>query len=332
MLSAMSSAASRKSQKKRKGRAEVVVTVVMGACASKSESPQPQPPTDGSDHCDACGENLNPHPLGVTPRFQPCRHALCTACLRNLATDDNFVHGVGFRCPALGRILPPFDECDAPRALCTTVISPGAFLPYLGGSPYPLPYLARETPEVAGYIRYHEALQSCSVCGEFRGLTTEAQEWYRPSDTSRCRHDLCGSCQRGIVSAFIERGPEAGPKLICPAIDGPDDTRCTVPILPQSLLQALGTDMYQSLRNTLDARSPSGTSSVQFIKKHCRRCPKCKVPVMRAGGCSHMYCSQCDIVWCWDCCKVYFDEDEYEHSRLDRFLNMRRCRCGYRDE
>ena len=240
MLSAMSSAASRKSQKKRKGRAEVVVTVVMGACASKSESPQPQPPTDGSDHCDACGENLTPHPLGVTPRFQPCRHALCTACLRNLATDDNFVHGVGFRCPALGRILPPFDECDAPRALCTTVISPGAFLPYLGGSPYPLTYLARETPEVAGYIRYHEAMQSCSVCGEFRGLTTEAQEWYRPSDTSRCRHYLCGSCQRGIVSAFIERGPEAGPKLICPAIDGPDDTRCTVPILPQSLYASPG--------------------------------------------------------------------------------------------
>ena len=39
------------------------------------------------------------------------------------------------------------------------------------------------------------------------------------------------------------------------------------------------------------------------VNKHARRCPRCKTPVIKAGGCNHMTCGneECRADFCWLC-------------------------------
>ena len=40
--------------------------------------------------------------------------------------------------------------------------------------------------------------------------------------------------------------------------------------------------------------------------KAVKFCPRCRVRVERAAGCSHMMCPRCGFQWCWLCGKAYF--------------------------
>jgi ariadne-1 len=41
--------------------------------------------------------------------------------------------------------------------------------------------------------------------------------------------------------------------------------------------------------------------SKEWIKNNTKACPRCKVPVQKDGGCSHMRCKQCYKEFCWNC-------------------------------
>ncbi|KAJ9524533.1 hypothetical protein QJQ45_024111, partial [Haematococcus lacustris] len=39
----------------------------------------------------------------------------------------------------------------------------------------------------------------------------------------------------------------------------------------------------------------------RFLDMQTRSCPKCKMPILKDGGCNHMVCTQCRHHWCWVC-------------------------------
>jgi hypothetical protein len=45
-----------------------------------------------------------------------------------------------------------------------------------------------------------------------------------------------------------------------------------------------------------------------------KKCPKCKLPTTRDGGCFHMNCTSCNVHWCWDCNHFTPQSDAYAHT------------------
>lgn len=43
--------------------------------------------------------------------------------------------------------------------------------------------------------------------------------------------------------------------------------------------------------------------SEKTISRVCKRCPMCKMPTQKNGGCPHMACVVCGCSWCWTCAK-----------------------------
>lgn len=60
--------------------------------------------------------------------------------------------------------------------------------------------------------------------------------------------------------------------------------------------------------------------SEKHISRVCKRCPGCKMPTEKSGGCPHMSCIVCSCRWCWTCEKSRYG------SREDRveLLNTQR--------
>lgn len=44
-------------------------------------------------------------------------------------------------------------------------------------------------------------------------------------------------------------------------------------------------------------------TSEEQISRVCKRCPGCKMPTQKNGGCAHMSCVVCGCSWCWTCAK-----------------------------
>jgi hypothetical protein len=61
--------------------------------------------------------------------------------------------------------------------------------------------------------------------------------------------------------------------------------------------------------------------SEKTISRDCKRCPGCKMPTQKNGGCPHMSCIICSCSWCWTC-----EKSRIHGSREDRveLLNTQR--------
>ena len=47
---------------------------------------------------------------------------------------------------------------------------------------------------------------------------------------------------------------------------------------------------------------------------NAKKCPKCKLPTTRDGGCFHMNCARCNVHWCWDCNHFTPQSNAYAHN------------------
>lgn len=54
-------------------------------------------------------------------------------------------------------------------------------------------------------------------------------------------------------------------------------------------------------RNQLDSWAKQGLN--------VHKCPQCKAPVEKAGGCQYMTCGNCKYYWCWICGMHCSDHD-----------------------
>jgi hypothetical protein len=48
-------------------------------------------------------------------------------------------------------------------------------------------------------------------------------------------------------------------------------------------------------------------ASQAAISRLAKKCPQCKAPVEKNGGCNHMTCQHCHFQWCWLCQGAYTD-------------------------
>lgn len=46
---------------------------------------------------------------------------------------------------------------------------------------------------------------------------------------------------------------------------------------------------------------PAEKFSKEWMEAFTKICPKCKVPIVKEGGCNHMVCSKCHASFCWIC-------------------------------
>ena len=49
----------------------------------------------------------------------------------------------------------------------------------------------------------------------------------------------------------------------------------------------------------LHACDPNTLATLRQIKQDCRKCPKCKVSINKISGCNMMWCTNCNISFCW---------------------------------
>jgi hypothetical protein len=43
----------------------------------------------------------------------------------------------------------------------------------------------------------------------------------------------------------------------------------------------------------------------EWVKANAKRCPHCKSPIEKNGGCNHMTCKKCSHEFCWLCSEAY---------------------------
>jgi hypothetical protein len=49
---------------------------------------------------------------------------------------------------------------------------------------------------------------------------------------------------------------------------------------------------------------PNSVASAEEIKKTCKGCPSCGVPIQKISGCDQMYCTECRIAFSWNTGKI----------------------------
>jgi len=66
-------------------------------------------------------------------------------------------------------------------------------------------------------------------------------------------------------------------------------------------------------------RKKENVVNVESIKKECKPCPKCAVPIYKNKGCDHMYCKKCFTHFSWETGMIFKEDNEM----MDQFqLNI----------
>ncbi|CAF2053059.1 unnamed protein product [Rotaria magnacalcarata] len=106
-----------------------------------------------------------------------------------------------------------------------------------------------------------------------------------------CRNTICDSCLHkhilnSISKSFIN--PVFCPELICRAR-----------LSEITIRTALVPFGYQSLWDDYVLRSNWSGTSKEWIEHFAVKCPCCRVPIEKNGGCDHMVCRQCALHFNW---------------------------------
>ncbi|UJR32413.1 hypothetical protein I4U23_019875 [Adineta vaga] len=117
---------------------------------------------------------------------------------------------------------------------------------------------------------------------------------------------------RQVVKQQLERMPEFS---WCPNCDGGQlNTRITSykrPIICSNCKEkiclfhhtkwhtGMTCDEYDQMNPNVDNQTQ------QWLNSHSKRCPYCKSPVEKDGGCDHMKCKKCNHEFCWECLANY---------------------------
>ena len=69
---------------------------------------------------------------------------------------------------------------------------------------------------------------------------------------------------------------------------------------------------------------PNSVASAEEIKKTCKGCPSCGVPIQKISGCDQMYCTECRIAFSWNTGKIdstgmihnphFYQQQQQEHN------------------
>eukprot|EP00730_Choanoeca_flexa_P002428 TRINITY_DN11048_c0_g1_i2.p1 TRINITY_DN11048_c0_g1~~TRINITY_DN11048_c0_g1_i2.p1 ORF type:complete len:1022 (+),score=105.83 TRINITY_DN11048_c0_g1_i2:87-3152(+) len=134
------------------------------------------------------------------------------------------------------------------------------------------------------------ALQ-CGICFEDTELIrvqapNRGGEHY---DKLQCNHRYCKDCLSGWVESNIQSR--------CLTIRCPD-TSCSVALLVEDIQQHASEAMLKLYKQrikelhavNLRAIERGDTSTFNWIRRHCRQCPRCQAPIERSQGCDQMMC------------------------------------------
>ncbi|CAF0934910.1 unnamed protein product [Adineta steineri] len=110
--------------------------------------------------------------------------------------------------------------------------------------------------------------------------------------TTMSRHTLCDGCFYKHIFTTISN--DITSRVICP--EPMCDTELSKEII-QSAFHAFGN---QPLWEDYVSRSNWHGKSNQWIKNFSVRCPDCRVPIEKNGGCDRMTCTQCLLCFSWE--------------------------------
>ncbi|KIM22738.1 hypothetical protein M408DRAFT_332783 [Serendipita vermifera MAFF 305830] len=130
-------------------------------------------------------------------------------------------------------------------------------------------------------------------------------EEYRHCPTSDCPHIFRLRAQTETVE-YAEHCPGCFNKFCtaCFLEGGHDGVTCTQAFEKQQLALAEQASTVEAWVKSFGGRT----------------CPKCKMGLIKDGGCAHVQCSKCKVHICWTCGKAFdqiADESVYEHMRRE---------------
>jgi hypothetical protein len=137
---------------------------------------------------------------------------------------------------------------------------------------------------------------TCSVC----------QVSYSSSSTiiPRCsacnilpKHTICDACFHKHI--FYTVSKDITSQVICPT------QGCDMKLSKITIQTALSSFGYQNLWDDYVLRSTWRGTSEQWIKRFSLKCPRCRVPIEKNGGCDHMSCRQCGLSFSWHQAKYF---------------------------
>jgi hypothetical protein len=111
------------------------------------------------------------------------------------------------------------------------------------------------------------------------------------------QHAICDSCLHKHIFTVISK--DITNQIICPA------QGCNTELPRITIQTALSAFGYQNLWEEYVFKSNWRGTSNQWIKRFTVKCPGCRVPIEKNGGCDHMVCRQCHLHFNWNQAKNF---------------------------
>jgi hypothetical protein len=135
----------------------------------------------------------------------------------------------------------------------------------------------------------------CNVCQEPRGSSILPNPSCK-SHVVTSRHFTCDSCLYKHVFTTISQ--DITNRVICP------EQGCDAKIARDTIKTILCTFRRQDLWEDYRLKSGWRGTSKEWIKKFTARCPQCRVPIEKNGGCDQVVCRQCHFGFNWKLAKT----------------------------
>ncbi|CAF2499224.1 unnamed protein product [Rotaria sp. Silwood2] len=115
---------------------------------------------------------------------------------------------------------------------------------------------------------------------------------------SSCRNTICDSCLHRYIYTSVSE--DITKRIICP------EEGCHVELGEATINAALVNFGYQHLWKDYAFRYKWFGTSEQWIRVFAVRCPSCRVPIEKNGGCDRMECRQCHLHFSWSQAKILY--------------------------
>jgi hypothetical protein len=137
----------------------------------------------------------------------------------------------------------------------------------------------------------------CSICS---GSTAKSSVPILccSSDSDFAQRTICNSCFYKYIFTTISH--DITTQVTCPRQGC--NAKVAMHIIQTALLSHNRADLWEQYTLKSGWR---GTSEA-WIKQFTLKCPGCRVPIEKNGGCNHMQCKRCQLSFNWDQAKNFY--------------------------
>ena len=143
----------------------------------------------------------------------------------------------------------------------------------------------------------HNGARICQVCQTSYPLRSHPVQRCSYCD-SKLRHAICDSCFSSYIITAMSQGTISS-SIVCP------EEGCNAEISEITIHTELVKSGRVDLWNSYSSKFNCCDTSQHWIKRFAVRCPGCRVPIEKNGGCDRMVCTRCRLSFSWQRAKTW---------------------------